>query len=86
MKTYEKIHLRAFDVRIRDERTGKTREDVIVFTKQQLQAAQVVGQSSKELIYRAYNREGFTVLDTGKAKKATAELDLEGLFQEAVED
>lgn len=86
MKTYEKIHLRAFDVRIRDERTGETREDVIVFTKQQLQAAQVVGQSSKELIYRAYNREGFTVLDTGKAKKATAELDLEGLFQEAVED
>ena len=84
MKTYQTINLRQFTVQIKDNRTGVISEDVIVFTKQQLQAAQAVGQSSKELIYRAYNRAGFTVLDIGKARKAAAELDLEGLFLEAV--
>lgn len=84
MTTYQDIHLRRFAVQIRNERTGETRQDAIVLSKQQLQAAQLCGQSSKELIYRAYNREGFTVLDIGKARKVTAELDLEGLFREAV--
>jgi len=86
MKTFYNLQLRAFDVRIKDERTGEETEDIIVFTKQQLQAAQVVGQSSKELIHRAYNREGFSVLDIGKAHKAAAKLDLEGLYQEAKAD
>lgn len=86
MRTYEKIQLRAFDVRIRDERTGEECDDMIILSKQKLQAAQICGQSSKELIYRTYNRAGFTVLDIGKARKATATLDLEGLFLEAVGD
>lgn len=86
MRAYEKIQLRRFDVRIQDNRTGETTEDTIVFTKQQLQAAQLCGQSSKELIYRHYNRAGFTVLDIGKATKCEAQLDLEGLFREAVDD
>lgn len=80
------LHLRAFDVRIRDERTGETGEEMIVFTKQQLQAAHLVGQSSKELIHRAFNREGFTVLDIGKAMKTSVELDLAGLFCEATRE
>ena len=83
MKTIQKIHLRAFDVRIRDERTREEREDVIVLTKQQLQAAQVVGQSSKELIYRTYNRAGFTVLDIGKAEKRTIGFNLGALWDSA---
>lgn len=82
MRTYQTIQLRAFNVRIRDERTGEETEDVIVLTKQQLQAAQIVGQSSKELIFRAYNARGYTVLDVGKADKQEAELDLYGLYQE----
>ena len=86
MKTFYSVHLRAFDVRVKDERTGEVKEDVIVLTKQQLQAAQIVGQSSKELISRTYNREGFTVLDIGKARKVTTTLDLEGLYSEAVKD
>lgn len=85
MKTYYPVQLRAFDVRIKDNRTGEITEDMIVLTKQQLQAAQLVGQSSKELICRLYNREGFTVLDIGKAQKETVELDLEVLLGEAVE-
>ncbi len=86
MKTYQTIQLRAFDVRIRDERTGYEMEDVIVFTKQQLQAAQLTGQSSKELIYRACNARGYKVLDIGKATKQEVKLDLYGLYQEAVGD
>lgn len=86
MRTYQTIHLRRFTVQIMDERTGETREDVIVLTKQQLQAAQVVGQSSKELICRYYAREGFTVLEIISAVKREATLDLDKLFREAVSD
>ena len=62
MKTTATMYLRAFTVRIQDQRTGETSEDVIVFDKAQLQAAQVIGQSSKELIFRAYNETGYTVV------------------------
>ena len=84
MKTTATMYLRAFTVRIQDQRTGETSEDVIVFDKAQLQAAQVIGQSSKELIFRAYNEKGYTVLDIGKADKQEIELDLYGLYQGAV--
>ena len=83
MKTHQTITLRRFDVRIKDERTSEEKEDTIVFTKDQLRAAQIVGQSSKELIARQYNRAGYTVLEIGKARRATATLDLDGLFGEA---
>ena len=86
MMTYQTIHLRRFTVQIRDERTGETRQDAIVLSKEQLQAAQLCGQSSKELIYRRFNRAGFTVLDIGKAEKRTIQLDLESVFIEAVLD
>ena len=86
MRTYQTIQLRRFNILIMDKRTGKTREDVIVLTKQQLQAAQVVGQSSKELICRYYAREGFTVLEIISAVKREATLDLDELFREAVSD
>lgn len=59
---------------------------LFVFDKAQLQAAQVIGQSSKELIFRAYNEKGYTVLDIGKADKQEIELDLYGLYQGAVGD
>lgn len=85
MKTNQTIQLRRFTVQIRDERTGETRQDTIVISKEQLQAAQLCGQSSKELIYRHYNRAGFTVLDIGKAEKRTILLDLESVFLGAVD-
>lgn len=86
MTTHQNIHLRRFTVQIRDERTGETRQDAIVLSKELIQAAQLCGQSSKELICRYYNREGFTVLDIGKAEKRTIPLDLEGVFIEVVVD
>ena len=83
MRTYFNIPLRRFDVRIQDNRTGEITEDQI---KHQLQAAQTVDQSSKELIHRTYARRGFQVLDIGKAAKCEALLDLEGLFLEAADE
>lgn len=82
MTTHQNIHLRRFTVQIKDERTGETRQDTIVLSKQQLQAAQLCGQSSKELICRYYNQAGYTVVDIGKAEKRTIPLDLEGAFLE----
>ena len=76
MKTYLKIHVRIFPIHVRDERTGETSTDEIAITKEQLQAAQLVGQSSKELIDRIYNRAGFRVLDIGKAVRTTIAVDL----------
>lgn len=76
MKTTMKITLRAFPVKIQDTRTGEIKEDRIVLTKEQLHAADLVSQSSKELITRLYNREGYKVLEIGKAEKQSGELSL----------
>lgn len=80
MKTTMKITLRAFPVKIQDTRTGEIKEDRIVLTKEQLHAADLVGQSSKELITRLYNREGYRVLEIGKAAKQSGELNLEAAY------
>lgn len=83
MKTYQPIQLRRFTVQIRDNHTGEAWQDYVVISKQQLQAAQLCGQSSRELLDRIYNREGYTVLDIiGKAEKREIPLDLEGVFLE----
>ena len=70
------ISTRTFSVSLRDERTGAVSMDTVVLTKGQLRAAQVVGQSSKELICRIFNREGYRVLDIGKAVKRNIPVDL----------
>ena len=77
MKTFENIPIRIFPVRIQDKRSGSEIDDEIVLTKATLLAAQLVGESSKELIHRAYNREGYSVLEIGKARKMTVTVDLE---------
>lgn len=85
LKTTMTVQLRCFDVLVEDQRTRETKEDAIVFTLDQLHAAQIVGQSSKELIMRAYERQGYKVLDIGRAERRTATLRLDGLFWEADE-
>lgn len=80
MKTTQTVQLRIFGVRIRDERTGEIKKDKIIFTKQQLQAAQMAGEGSVNLIRRAYNRAGYRVLETIWAEKREAILDLEALW------
>lgn len=85
MKTTMTVQLRCFAVLVEDQRTRETKEDAIVLTKEQLQAAQLVGQSSLELIRRYYNRQGFKVLEIGKPERREATLHLDGLFWEADE-
>ena len=81
MKTELTIHVRAFPVIIKDQRTGEVKKDVIILAKEQLRAAQLVGQSSKELICRIFNRAGHTVLEIGKTEKREISMNLEELYK-----
>lgn len=81
MQTELKVQVRAFPVVIKDQRTGEVSRDLIVLDKEQLRAAQLVGQSSKELIYRLYNRQGFQVLDIGSPGKREIVLNLKELYE-----
>lgn len=74
------IEARRFPVSVKDMRTGEVRNETIILSKQELQATQMVGQSSKELIHRMYNRKGFRVLDIGTPEKQTLFADLEELW------
>ena len=81
MKTTYDLHVRAFPVTIRDERTGEEKKDIIVLDKARLQAAQLVGQSSKELIERIYSKQAYRVLEIGKADKMIMELRLDKIYE-----
>lgn len=76
MKNEITIQARICMVIVRDERTGEEFSDLIALDKAQLQAAQTVGQSYKELIYRIYNRHGFRVLEIGGVRKKAVTIDL----------
>ena len=76
MSAIHEIPVRVFPVRVRDERSGAESADEIVLTKAQLAAAEIVGESSTELIYRQFNRAGFRVLDIGRPRKVTVTVDL----------
>ena len=80
MNTNITIEVRRFPVDIRDERTGVVSRDYIVLDKSMLKAACTVGQSSKELIQRIYNRHGFRVLEIGKAEKRSISVSLDELL------
>ncbi|MGN8875281.1 hypothetical protein [Pseudoflavonifractor sp. HCP28S3_F10] len=81
MKTTLDIQVRAFPVRIHDHSAGTERAETIVLTKEHLQAAQLVGQSSKELIHRICERAGCSVLEIGKPEHRTVSLNLEELYK-----
>lgn len=79
MKHKFDIEVRRFSVIVEDA-AGKTVEDHIILTKQELQAAQLVGQSSKELISRLYGRNGLRVVSIGAAERKTISVDLCALW------
>lgn len=81
MKNVIKIEARRFPVVIRNAATGIVTADHIIISKEQLNAAQIVGQSSKELISRLYARNGNKVLDIGKAEKKTLCVNLADLWE-----
>lgn len=81
MKNEMTIHLRVFPVLVHDHRTGAEEAITVPVTKQQLQAAQIVGQSSNELIERLCERQGYTVLEIGTPEKGAVTLDLYDLVR-----
>lgn len=80
------LHLRRFAVTIQARDTGEASENFIVLDKSQLQAAGLIGQSSKELITRAYAEMGYDVVSIGKAQRCTVSIDLEELWRRNVEE
>ena len=81
MKTDITIEARRFPVKLLDERIGCASLEYIVLDKRQLQAAQMVGQSSKELIQHIYNRQGFRVLEIGTPERRSISLNLDELWR-----
>lgn len=69
MKTSITLTLRAFPVIVENTETQEVKKDIIVLTKEHLRAAQLVGQSSKELITRICANEGYRVVEIGKPAK-----------------
>lgn len=80
MKSTFRIEARRFPVTLQPTMGHATITDSIVISKTQLQAATLVGESSKELIMRHFIRKGFIVLDIGKPERKTLFVDLEALW------
>lgn len=79
MKSEIVLNLRQFPVLVHDHRTSQEEAVTVTITKDQLRAAQIVGQSSKELIERLCDRQGYTVIEIGKPDKLTVTVDLDKL-------
>lgn len=76
------ITVRQFPVLAHDHRTGKEVSITVPVTKEQLQAAQLVGQSSTELIERLCEKQGYTVIEIGRPDKLSMDIDLEELVKQ----
>ena len=85
MKNELVLNLRQFPVVAHDHRTGQEKAITVTATKDQLRAAQLVGQSSKELIERLCDRQGYTVMEIGKPFKLAVAVDLDKLVEEQEE-
>ena len=79
------LTLRAFPVLAHDHRTSKEADLTVVLTKEQLRAAQMVGQSSKELTERICDRQGYEVVEIGTPDKLNLTVDLNKLLEQRVE-
>ena len=84
MKSEIKITVRAYSVKIRDERTGEKMDDTIILEKAKLQAGAMVGLGDEDIIYRLYNRQGFRVLEIGDVHKAVITVDLNKAYNELI--
>lgn len=85
MKNEIIINLRQFPVIAHDHRDGQEKRITVTVAKNQLQAAQVVGQSSKELIERLCEKQGYTVVEIGKPSKVACVVDLDKLVEQQEE-
>lgn len=76
MKNVIKMEVRRFPLLVVKQDNQEPYARHIVLTKEQLHAAQLVGQSSKELICRICKKQGYEVKEIGKAEKRTVEIDV----------
>lgn len=74
-----KIAVLRFPVTVEDM-NGETDIIPVILTKEQLQAAQIIGESSKEVIKRMCGKRGLKVSDIGKAERKTLEFDLNEMW------
>ena len=86
MKNEVALTLRVFPVLAHDRRTGQEEAITLPVTKEQLRAAQIVGQSSNELVERLLNRQGYKVLEIGTPDKLTVALDLDELVRKNTQE
>ena len=82
MKNTITITVRNFPVLAHDHRTGKEEAITVPVTKEQLRAAQLVGQSSNELIERLCEKQGYSVIEIGIPDKLSIPLNLEALVKQ----
>lgn len=76
------IHLRRFHVALKNRESGEEVTAFLTLDKGKLQAAQLVGESSKELIKRIAARSGYKLLNViGKPDKLTVTIPLDELWQ-----
>ena len=85
MQTTTTIKAYAYPVKLKDHRTGVSGSDTIVIPAEWLHICGSMGLEicdDKHMIYRAYNRRGFEVLEIGKRRRITLSVDLERLYAE----
>ncbi len=80
MKNEITMHLRRFPVLV--QYCGEKKRVTVTVSKEQLRASQTVGQSSKELIERLCDRQGYDVEEINKPYKLDVVLDLDTLADE----
>lgn len=81
MKNVLTLNLRVFPVVAHDHRDGEEKAITVTCSKDQLRAAGMVGQSSKELVERMLDRQGYTALEIGKPDKLSVVVDLDKLVE-----
>ena len=86
MKNVITVEARRFPLLVVKQDNQEVYARHIVVTKEQLQATQLVGQSSKELIYHLCARQGYTVLEIGKPEKRSIRIDLAAVWEGARND
>ena len=80
-------HLRRFRVALRNQETGEEVAVFLTLDKSQLQAAQIVGESSKELLARIATRNGYELLNViGKPDKLAVTIPLDELWRRGIDE
>ena len=85
MKTTTSVKAWAYPVTLKDHRTGEHSTDVIVLPKEWLFICGSDGlniSNDQQLIFRAYNKKGFEVLEIGQRRKVELTVDLEQLYHD----